>query len=360
MKIIAELFKRGDVVSAASLKVPDASSGASVSAFGTIRSAFNRYLWSPKTELPSLDDPIVPVAALKAAADRAAALKGPVASSDILTVRAFAEEVTAGNTRDAEAVISHLVSKGNATVLYTDPTPESPVPTFGVKLGDNAASPADKGVLQTKAALERMEKLSAHLEEGVAAEKAAATVAAKAGNKADALARLRKKNLLETKLTGARSAALKLHDVVMAVDEAASNKEAVLALETGMDSLRLATANGVTADRVDAVASNFDEMLAEQQDVRVALGQLNHDAIGEDAELQAELDELLDDEKTEPAKKDGVDEEMLKIMAELGISKEEAALMPDPVTAGVAATATASAEEQPAPQKARVYSAPEL
>lgn len=282
-------------------------------------------------------------------------LAGPVASADIHTVKTFAASITAGNTRDAEAVISQMVAKGNAAVLFTDVTKDNPVPIMGVKLGKGNAKPADKGVLQTKAALERMEKMAAHLEVAVAAEKTAAVEAASAGNRQDALSKLRKKKLLETKLNGARSAALKLSDVIMAVDEAESNKEAVLALETGMDSLRLATEDGVTADRVDAVAADFDEAIADQQDVRTALQQLNDGAVEDTAELENELDLMLNEEagiKRPTATEE--EEELLKIMNELGISKQDAALMKDPVE--VALAHAAKADEADASDSADVAS----
>ena len=48
-----------------------------------------------------------------------------------------------------------------------------------------------------------------------------------------------------------RSAAGKLSEVIMAVDEAKSNREAVLALETAVESLKLSIEDEVMDDRVD-------------------------------------------------------------------------------------------------------------
>lgn len=355
--MIEELFKRGDVVSANTLKAPSTSSQPSYS-IGALKSTIGSYLWgSTKPKALSLDDPIVPVAALKAVAQRASTLSGPTAIGDIHTVKTFAEDLTAGNARDAEAVISHLVSKGDATALFTDPTKEDPDPILGVKLGKGSTNPADKGVLRTKAALERMEKVCVHLDGAVETEKEAAVAAAKSGNKSEALARLKKKKALEAKLVGARATASKLSDVLMAVDEAESNREAVSALETGMSSLKTATEGGVTADRVDSVAADFDEMLAEQQDVRHALEQLNQDSIGDNAVLEQELEDLVSDEAKPPIVSNQPslsqeDEELLKIMQELGISSEDAATIQDPERAAEAhmakqaSTSTSSPAEQ--------------
>lgn len=294
MRVITELFKRGDIVSADALKPPTTGVANGSFSLASVRNTISSYIWgSKKSELPSFDDPIVPVAALKAAAERIPTLSGPMASADIHTVKTFATAITADNTRDAEAVIAHIVSKGDAVALFTDPTAENPNPVLGVRLGRGVVNPSDKGVLRTKAALEHMEDLTVHLESAVANEKEAATIAARAGNRNEALTRLRKKKALEAKLTGARSAASKLADVLMAVDEAESNKEAVLALETGMESLKLATDGGVTADRVDAVAADFKDMMEEQGDVRIALEQLGQESAGDDALLEVELEELL-------------------------------------------------------------------
>jgi Snf7 len=254
----------------------------------------------------------------------------------------LAGELTAGSTRDAEAVISHLVAQKAASVLFTDPTPDSKEPVAGLKFGAAAPTAADKGILQAKAALQRMEVLAAHLEASVAAETAAATAAARSGNKADALARLRKKKLLDNKLAGARASVHKLTDVLMAVDEAASNKEAVQALEIGMDSLRAATANGVTAGRIDAIASDYADHTADQEDVRVALQQLNQspqgldDAAAEEAELAAMM--AVEDTGHSLGAPDSSavtgsaeeEAELDRIMAELGISKNDTADLPTP------------------------------
>lgn len=299
MRVITELFNRGDIVRADALK-PPSKEGATRStlSIGSIRSTLTSYLWGAgKQKPPSLDEDIVPIAALKAAAARASSMSGPTASADIHTVKSFAQAITASSTRDAEAVIAHLVAQGEAVTLFTDVTKENPVPIFGVKISKGRAGAADKGVLHTKAALERMEDMSSHLTSAVESEKTAATDAAKSGNKSEALARLRKKKALENKLTSARAAAAKLSDVLMAVDEADSNREAVTALETGMKSLRLAQEDGVTAGRVDAVAADFDEMMAEQQDLRVAFEQLNVGTTADDHELESELDELMENEK---------------------------------------------------------------
>lgn len=332
LRVIEELFNRGDIVSADSLKPPGASQ--SYYSLASLRSSISGYIWGPKkSKTPSLDDPIVPLTALKAAVERASSLSGPMASADIHTVKTFAAAVTGGNTRDAEAVISHIVSKGEASVLFTEPTKDSPEPLLGVKFGKGTATEADKGVLRTKAALEQMEKRTLHLTEEIERESAAATSLAKAGKKSDALSRLRKRKVLETKLTGSRAAASKLSDVLLAVDEAESNREAVSALETGMSSLKVATEEGVTADRVDAVAADFDEMLAEQQDVRVALAQLNEESAENDAVLLEELDQLVSGEKQEqPARPTTTDEEieLMKLMQELDIPETEPAQMKDP------------------------------
>ena len=295
MRVIEELFKRGDIVSADTLKPPTADTPTrSAYSLGGLRATLGSYLWgSKKPATLSLDDPIVPVAALKAAAARASSLAGPMASADIHTVKTFATAITAFNTRDAEAVIAHIISQGEAVALFTDATKDNPNPVLGVKLGKAVANEADKGVLKTKAALENMEQMLAHLETQIAAEKEAATVSARAGNKIDALARLRKKKVLEAKLIGARSAAQKLADVLMAVDEAESNKEAIQALETGMSSLKAVTEGGVTAERVDLVAADLKELMDGQTDVRLAFEQLGQETVGEDALLEQELENLV-------------------------------------------------------------------
>lgn len=337
MRVIEELFKRGDIVSADTLKPPTSVPAQSSYSLGALKSSIGSYFWgSKKLVVPSLDDPIVPLTALKSLVERVSSLSGPMASADIHTVKTFAAEITAGNTRDAEAVIAHIVAKGEASVLFTEPTKDVPEPILGVKIGKGSPTEADKGVLRTKAALEQMEKRSAHLSEEVEKEVAAATSAAKAGKRNEALARLRKKKALESKLSGTRAAATKLSEVLMAVDEAESNREAVSALETGMSSLRVATEDGITADRVDAVAQDFDEMLAEQQDVRSALAQLNEETDENDALLEQELNELLVDENsTKPSMKPQTtteeEEELRKIMQSLDISLEDAAKMKDPV-----------------------------
>lgn len=359
MHIMKVLLQRGDIVSADTLKPPSKDTSRSSYSFGAFRSSVSSYIWgSPTKTSLSLDDPIVPVAALKAASERVSTLSGPVASSDIHTVQSFASVITAGNTRDAEAVIAHIVNKGDASALFTDPSDENPTPVFGVKLGKAPVNPADKGVLRTKDALERMTKLSDHLEITVQAEKEAATTAAKAGNKSEALNRLRKKKVLETKLTGARSAASKLSDVLMAVDETESNREAVVALETGMASLKMVNEAGVTADRVDAVAADFDDMLAEQAEVRTALEQLNG-ATDTDALLEEELEELMTEESEKPQlpKKtitDEAEEELLQLMAGLNPPSAPTTEVPDPVKAALAD----SSNESAAPEKQAVPSEP--
>lgn len=344
MRVIEELFKRGDIVNADGLKAPTAPSTRSPYSMSSLRSSLSSYIWGqPKPAPVALDTPIVPIAALKSISQRAENLSGAVATADIYTIKTFADEITAGNTRDAEAVVSHLVSKGEATTLFTVPTKDDPNTVLGLKLGKMAATQADRDMLRTKAALERMEKLSAHLQESIDTEKAAAVQAAKNGNKVEALARLKKKKGLEAKLNVAKASATKLSAVLMAVDEAESNKEAVAALETGMASLKTVTADGVTADRVDAVAQDFDELLAEQEDVRTAFTQLNQDAIGPDeAELEDELDKLVSGKSEETPEKSEAhalteeEKELLKLMGAVEISKEDAAKIQDPAAAAMA------------------------
>lgn len=364
MRVVEELFKRGDIVSADTLKAPSTNTQSSYS-LGTLRSTLGSYIWgSAKPTAPSFDDRIVPVAALKIVAERASTLSGPIVSADIHTVKSFADTLTASNTRDAEAVIAHLVSKGEATAVFTDPTREDPDPVLGVRIGKKSETASDKAVLRTKAALERMEKVSSHLEDSIEVEKKAAVAAAKSGNKSEALSRLKKKNALEAKLAGTRATATKLSGVLMGVDEAESQRDAISALETGMSSLRMVTEGGITADRVDAVAADYDEILAGQQDVRHALGQLNQDSSGIDMEsleeelhdlmvsstkpsgaaveqpaktlLENQLDELMAGETKPPASAvetpalSEEEEQLLKIMHGLGISTEDAAKMQDP------------------------------
>lgn len=295
MKVINELFKRGDIVRADTLKPPSASAARGTSTFSSIRSTLSGYIWGRNVkDEASLDDPTVAVTALKAAAVRANELGGPTASTDIHTVKTFARDITAGNVCDAEAVIAHMVSKGSAHAIHTDP-PDS---ALGVRVGASTTA-ADKGVLQTKAALERMEETVAHLSVAVESEQAQAKELALKGDKTAALAKLRKKKVLDAKLASARSAASKLSDVLMAVDEAESNKEAVSALEIGMESLKIATKDGVTAERIDAVAAEFDDALAEQQDVRLAFNQLNVEAEGAEEELESELEAMMKGEEGE-------------------------------------------------------------
>lgn len=325
-------------MSANTLKPPSAASTQSSYSLGALKSTIGGYIWGSKTQkVPSLDDPIVPLTALKSVVDNVSSLSGPMASADIHTVKTFAAAITAGNTRDAEAVIAHLVSKGEASVLYTEPTKDVPEPILGAKFGKVPATEADKSVLRTKAALEQMEKRSAHLAEEMEKEVSAATAFVKSGNKSEAIARLRKKKALEAKLSGARAAATKLSDVLMAVDEAESNREAISALETGMSSLRVATEDGVTADRVDNVAQEFDEMLAEQQDVRLSLAQMNEESEENNALLDQELEELVNAEATgkpkTPATSNAEEEaDFLKFMQGLDISPEDALKMKDPAT----------------------------
>jgi Snf7 len=337
--VILELFRRGDIVRADSLTLPNPAqptTATTLLSVNGIQSFLKRSLWgSALPTPPSLDDPIVPTAALAAVAARAkAALGGPVSSDDIHTVQSFANALTNRNVHDAEAVIAHLVNTRDASILYTDVAPENPKPIPGFKLGSAAPSITDKGVLQTKAALERMEELSSHLEKSVEEETVAATNAARAGNKPEALARLRKKKLLDNKLAGARASALKLTDVLMAVDEAASNKEAVQALEIGMGSLRAANANGISAQRIDAIASDYAEAAADQEDIRAALQQLNQSSMGDtNAAEEAELEALLAAEsvgyKLEVPSTDE-EAELAKIMTELGIEKNDTVGLPNP------------------------------
>lgn len=353
-RVIEELFKRGDVVSADTLKAPASTPSKSSYSFGAVRATLSSFIWGPKKAATlDLDDPIVPIAALKSVAQRVSRLSGPVATADIYTVKTFAAEITGDNTRDAEAVIAHIVSRGEATPLFTTPTKDDPEPVLGVKLGSASATQADRDVLRTKAALERMTKLSTHLKDSIEAEETAAVLAAKAGNKAEALLRMKKKKGLEAKLTGARAAATKLEAVVMAVDEAESNREAVAALETGMASLKTVTADGVTADRVDAVAADFDEMLSEQQEVRTALEQLNQDVLGPDeADLEKELEAMMSGEKPKLEVADATvtggvteeEEELLKLLGKVEITPEEAAKMQDPARVAAAHAAHALAE----------------
>lgn len=354
VRVIEELFKRGDIVSANSLKAPTSAPPKSSYSLSTVRATLSSYIWGSK-QAPTLglDDPIVPITALKSFAQRVSRLSGPVATADIYTVKTFAAEITGDNTRDAEAVIAHIVSKGEATVLFTTPTKDDPEPVLGVKLGRAAATQADRDVLRTKAALERMTKLSKHLKDSVEAEETAAVLAAKAGNKAEALLRMKKKKGLEAKLTGARAAATKLETVVMAVDEAESNREAVAALETGMASLKTVTADGVTADRVDAVAADFDEMLTEQQEVRTALEQLNQNVLDPDeADLEKELEAMMSGEKhkeevedaTTPGGMTKEEEELMKLLGKVEITPEEATKMQDPARVAAANAASALAE----------------
>ena len=163
-----------------------------------------------------------------------------------------------------------------------------------------------------------------------------AVAAANSWNTSEALARLKKKKALEMKLVGSRATASKLSDVLMAVDDANSNREAVAAIETGMPSLKAATEGSVTGDRVDAVGAGFDEMLADQQDLRHALGQLNQDPVGDQALLKQELEDLVSDEVRPPATVieqpalTEEDEDLLRIMQELWISYDDAAKIQDP------------------------------
>lgn len=356
LRVIRELFQKGDIVSADTLRPPskDSSNRAGYT-LSALKQTLGSYIWgAKKTESPSLDDPIVPVAALKAAAARFASFsEGPMASTEIHTVKTLAAAVTGRNTRDAEAVISYLVSKNEAVPLFTEPSPEHPEPVLGVKFGKHKVNPSDQGVLRTKAAFEHMEQQSMHLEKAVAAEKEAATIAAKAGQKSEALTRLRRKKVLEAKLTGTRSAATKLSDVLMAVDEAESNKEAVLALETGMASLKLVNENGVTAGRVDNVASDFKDLMEGQTDVRLALEQLAKDSAADDAVLEEELEELITGKpsalKVTPSKlpkktlADEAEEELAELLAALPSPSNE----PVPSPYQVPAAASSSGIQEP-------------
>eukprot|EP00178_Gracilaria_changii_P015118 TRINITY_DN423_c0_g1_i1.p1 TRINITY_DN423_c0_g1~~TRINITY_DN423_c0_g1_i1.p1 ORF type:complete len:453 (-),score=101.15 TRINITY_DN423_c0_g1_i1:6980-8338(-) len=355
LRIMRQLFQKGDIVSADTLKPPSKESTArSGYTLSSLKQTIGSYIWSSKKpEAPDLDDPIVPVAALKAAAARLSSYSdGPMASTEIHTVKSLASAVTERNTRDAEAIISYLVSKNEAVPLFTEPSPEHPEPVLGVKFGKQKVNPSDKGVLRTKAALEHMEQQSSHLEKAIAKEIEAATRAAKTGNKAEALTRLRKKKVLEAKLTGARSAAAKLSDVLLAVDEAESNKEAVLALETGMESLKLVNENGVTADRVDNVAADFKELMEDQSDVRLALEQLGQESAADDAVLEEELELLVSGRKPseievnkQPTKTlaDEAEEELAQLLAKLPSPSAEA--VPDPYKAAASSSAAGEAQK---------------
>lgn len=375
--VIEELFRRGDIARAESLTAsPDSSThSTSVGYGGIVRSVMAKYLWASPTKPATLeiDEPIVPTAALRAAAGRAKdRLGGPVSTDDIHTVQSFAREFTARQIRDAEAVIGHLVKENAASVLVTDPSSENSANVTGFKFGTTPATETDKGILQTKAALQRMDELSSHLERSVAEETTAATAAAKSGNKGDALSHLRKKKLLENKLAGARASVHKLTDVLMSVDEAASNKEAVEALEIGMGSLRTANENGVSVARLDAIAADYAEHAADQEDIRVAWEQINQgpeitDYSAEEAELAAMLAAEEAGHPVAPPEPQGTteeEEELDKIMAELGIAKNDTADLPVPPSPSLETPETPSPSletpERNAATPSRRLAAPEL
>lgn len=321
--VVAALVARGDFVLAPRLEVED------VGVLGRIKGL----VWGKASV--GMDDEVVSSAAVEAVAARAKdVLGGPVSSDDIHTVRSFARELTGGRERDAEAVIAKLAARKEAVVLRIE---GENGPVYGMKFGAVKASTADEGVLQTKAALGRMEVLVEHLEESVDREKAAATALARKGDKAGALARLRKTKLLGNKLAGARATVHKLTDVLMSVDEAATQQDSVQALEIGMESLRVATATGVSAERVDAIAADYAEHTGNQEDVRAALQQLNTDPVmgGDTAEEEAELAAMMAAEdgafEEAPVKGSAEEEaELDRIMTELGIEKGDTATLPSP------------------------------
>lgn len=302
--VIAELYRRGDLTRADTIKVPGVEATAtaptpSSGVLSSLRSSLGRYLWTtPRAATaPGAEDAVVPTAALSRAAEAAKELVGSIATAEIHTIHSFAERLTGGNERDAEAVAAHLESIGRATVLFTEATEENPVPVAGVRLGAGPPTQADRGLLQTKAVHERIERAAQQYEAEAEKAKQEAVAAAKGGDKKGAIEFIQRKSKMEKKLANNRATLRKLGDVLMAVDETESNREAVAALETGMNALRKATAaGGVNAERVDNVATDLDELLAEQEDMRIAIGQIQVDNEAESAMMEAELDRLMEED----------------------------------------------------------------
>lgn len=291
-RVMNALFERGDLVRAGDLNTASTPQPAA-GVFGGLKASLGRYLWSgPASDLPGPEDGLVSTAALSAACERANALLGPIATSEIHTVKSFADALTGGNERDAEAVIASLAAAGSASILHAPATADSEA-LRGVRLGKGAPAPADTGLLRTKHARERLQKVAAHLAADAEAARVEAVAAAKRGDRAAALVKVQRKTALEKKLAGTRGTLSRLTDVLHAVDEAESNKEAVGALEVGMDALRLTNEGGVTADRIDDIAANFDEEMAKQQDMRVALEQLATSNEVDNAAFEDELDALM-------------------------------------------------------------------
>ncbi len=353
-KVINELFRKGDLATAGTLSeesstAPTKTPGAGV--FNTLLPSLGRYLWSSSAEsyAPGPEDEIVPTAALGRLAEEATRLVGPIATAEVHTLKSLANAITGGVERDAAAVASYLVGQGKATVLRTTPTRENPTAIVGVRLGPGVATDADRSLLSTKAARERLIDVVAHLEQEVEIQKQEALKAAKAGNKAGALSRIQRKAALEKKLSGSQASLRKLNDILLAVDAAESNRDSVAAIETGIQSLRYAQDAGATADRVDDLAAQLDELFGQQEDLRMALEQIDPNKDQELIAAQEELDALLADETgkvledpalTAPEKQpsdakeaarknlektaeEEAEEEYARLMAETGIEVEE-------------------------------------
>lgn len=324
-KVIEELFRKGDLMSAGTLDEPSENDGktqagsAGVGMFNSLR----RYLWSStaKSDTPGPEDELVPTAALGRLAEEATRLVGPIATAEVHTLKSLANAITGGVERDAEAVAAYLVSQGKATVLRTTPTRENPTVIVGIRLGPGGATEADRSLLSTKAARERLVDVVAHLEQEVEVQKKEAVKAAKSGNKAGALSRIQRKAALEKKLSGAQASLRKLNDILLAVDAAESNRDSVAAIEAGVQSLRYAQEAGATADRVDDVAAQLDELLGQQEDLRLALEQIDPNRDQELIEAEEKLAELLAEDQVKE-----LDDPALKAPEKLPSDAKEAAI----------------------------------
>jgi len=280
--------------------------------------------------------------------EKASGLVGPFVTAEIHTLKSLANACTAGNERDAAAVAVHLVSQKKATILRI--IGDNNAEVIGVRIGSGNASDADKSLLQTKAAKERLYDLSNHLNSEIALEKTRAVEAAKAGDKATALVHVQRKTQCEKKLKGVRASLKKLGDVLMAVDDAENNRETVNALKTAMETLKTVTEDSdINADTVDDVGMQLDELMGKQEDLKLALNQIGEASAAEEAHYDEELLKLLKEdtlqdlesvkvpdtapavdagaaaEKHKSQEESALDEELAKLMAESAIDEEKAA-----------------------------------
>lgn len=356
-RVITELYRRGDIITAGNIdsaSSADAAQGGTGAAVGaSVFSSLRNYLWSSATAVssskpaPGPEDELMPLVTCEAISEKAAGLVGPFVTAEIHTLKSLANACTAGNERDAAAVAVYLVSQKKATILSI--IGDNNAEVIGVRIGSGNASDADKSLLQTKAAKERLYELSNHLNSEIALEKKRAVEAAKAGDKATALTHVQRKTQCEKKLKGVRASLKKLGDVLMAVDDAENNRETVNALKTAMETLKTVTEDSdINADTVDDVSFQLSELMGKQEDLKLALDQMGQESLAEEAANEEELLKLLEEDTidaiedvkvpdTAPVvdastaaqkhqeETSALDDELAKLLAESSIEDEKAA-----------------------------------